>query len=73
MGEGKQRECLCTLSWSVHHNLTRDGYIEFTCCCVQARFLGMETKNTLFLVMLYSTLINNVFKALTLFLYKYVA
>jgi hypothetical protein len=28
----------------VHHNLARDGYIEFTCCCVQARFLGKETK-----------------------------
>ncbi len=43
-GERKQRECLCPLSWSVHHNVARDGYIEFTCCCVQARFLGMETK-----------------------------
>jgi len=42
--DGKQRTCLCPLSWSIHHNITRDGYIESTCCCVQARFLGMETK-----------------------------
>ncbi len=25
-------------------NLAGEGYIESTCCCVQARFLGMETK-----------------------------
>ncbi len=25
-------------------NLARDGYTESTCCCVQARFLGKETK-----------------------------
>ncbi len=43
-GEGKQRECLCHLSWSVHHNLCREGYLESTCCCVQARFVGMKTK-----------------------------
>jgi hypothetical protein len=43
-GERKQRECLCPLSLSIHHNLACDGYIESTCCCVQARFLGMETK-----------------------------
>jgi hypothetical protein len=43
-----------------------------TCCCVQARFLGME-KNTLFFVMIYSALFNNVYKALNLFLNKYVA
>jgi hypothetical protein len=43
-GEGKQRECLCPLGWNVHNNMARDGYIEPTCCCVQARFLGMETK-----------------------------
>jgi hypothetical protein len=36
--ERKQRECVCPLSWSVHHNLARDGYIESTCCCVEARF-----------------------------------
>jgi hypothetical protein len=28
-------------------NLARDGYIESTCYCVQARFLGMEA-NVLF-------------------------
>jgi hypothetical protein len=43
---------------SVHHNLAHEGYIESTCCCVQARY-----KNTPFLVML---LLNNVFKALNL-------
>ncbi len=70
-GDGKQRECLCTLSWSVHHNLTRDGYIEPTCFYVQARFFG---KNALFLVMVYSVLFNNVlFKSFILFLNKYVA
>ncbi len=42
--EKKQKEFLCPLSWSVHRNLARDGYIESTCCCVQARFLDMETK-----------------------------
>ncbi len=40
------------LSWSVHHSLTRDGYIESTYCCVQARFLGLETK-ILFSLLLY--------------------
>jgi hypothetical protein len=42
--EEKQKEFLRPLSWSDHHNLARDGYIGNTCCCVQARFLGMETK-----------------------------
>jgi hypothetical protein len=32
------------LSWSVHHNLAGEGYIESTCCFVKARFLGMQTK-----------------------------
>jgi hypothetical protein len=55
-GEGTQREYLCPLSWSVHHNLARDGYIESTCCYVQARFLLFRhgNKNTLFLIMVYS-------------------
>jgi hypothetical protein len=35
---------ICPLSRSVHHNVVHDGYIEFTCCCVQAKFVGMETK-----------------------------
>jgi hypothetical protein len=38
---------------SVHHNLARDGYIESTCCRVQATFLGLK-KKTLFLFMVYS-------------------
>jgi hypothetical protein len=42
--EEKKEEFLCPLSWSIHHNLALDGYIESTCCSVQARFLGMETK-----------------------------
>jgi hypothetical protein len=40
---------------------------------VLARFLGMETTNTLSRVIVYSALFNNVFKALNLFLNKYVA
>jgi hypothetical protein len=42
--EKKQKEFFCPLSWSEHNKLARDGYKESTCCCVQARFLGMETK-----------------------------
>ncbi len=38
-----------------------------TCCCVQAIFLGLENKNTLFLVMVNSALFNDAFKALNLF------
>ncbi len=41
--EKKQQEIICPVIWSIYHNLARDGYIESTCCCVQARFLGMET------------------------------
>jgi hypothetical protein len=70
--EEKQKQFLCPLSWSIHHNLACDGYIESTCCYVQARFLGMK-KNTLSLGMVYSALFNKVFKALHLFLNKYVA
>jgi hypothetical protein len=41
--EEKKEEFLCPLSWSVHHNLARKDYTESTtCCCVLARFLGME-------------------------------
>jgi hypothetical protein len=34
------------LSWSVrvHYNLAPGGYIESSCCCVQASFLCKETK-----------------------------
>jgi hypothetical protein len=71
--EEKQKEFLCPLSWSIHHNLACDGYIESTCFCVQTRFLGMETRNTLSLGMVYSASFNNVLKALNLFLNKYVA
>jgi hypothetical protein len=63
--EEKQKEFLCALSWSVHYNLARDGYIESTCCCVQAKF-----KDTLSRVMLYSALFNNELKALNLLLNK---
>jgi hypothetical protein len=70
--EEKQKEFICPLSWSVQHNLARDGYIESTSCCVQARFRHWN-KNTFSLVMVYSAQFNNVFKALNLFLYKYVA
>ncbi len=35
----KQKEFFCM---SALHNLGRDGYIESTCSCVQARFLGIE-------------------------------
>jgi hypothetical protein len=48
--EEKQKEFLCPLSWSVHHNLARDGYIESTRCSAvskQARFLGMERARTI--------------------------
>jgi hypothetical protein len=45
-GESQKREWVCPLSWSVHYNLVGEGYIESICCCVQARFLGMETKNS---------------------------
>ncbi len=71
--EEKQKQFLCPLSWSIHHNLACDGYIESTFCCVQARFLGIETKNTLSLGMVYSAPFNNIFKALNLILNKYVA
>ncbi len=55
--------------WSVYHNLAYDGYIEFTCCCVQARFLDMETKIFLSLLWyIYSALFYNVFKAFNFFL-----
>jgi hypothetical protein len=43
-GENRKREWVCPLSWGIHYNLAGEGYIESTCCCVQARFLGMETK-----------------------------
>jgi hypothetical protein len=43
-GGEKRRSLSALISWSVHHNLAPDGYIESTCSCVQARFLGMETQ-----------------------------
>ncbi len=42
--EEKKEKFLCPVSWCVHHNLAHDGYIDFACCCVQAKFLGRETK-----------------------------
>jgi hypothetical protein len=43
-GRGEQREFLYPLCWSAHHNLSRNVYIESTCCYVQASFLAMESK-----------------------------
>jgi hypothetical protein len=60
----KQKKFLCHLSWSVHRNLAREGFIEPTCYGAQPRLLGMDTKNTLSFVMVYSALFNNEFKAL---------
>jgi hypothetical protein len=70
-GRGKQRVYLCPLSRSLNYNLTHHGYKEATCCYVQERFLGMETK--IFFSLLYSALFGNIFKALNIFLNKYVA
>jgi hypothetical protein len=42
--EEKREEFLCPLSWSIHHNLARDGYIKSTCVCAQAGLSGMVTK-----------------------------
>ncbi len=67
--EEKQKEFLCSLSRRVHHDLARDGYIESTCCCVQARFRHWNT-NTFSLLIVFSALFIKVFKALNLFLYK---
>jgi hypothetical protein len=66
--EGKSRdsENFSALSAGAY-TTTGEGYIESTCCCVQARFLGMENKKTLFLVKVYSVLFHNVCKALNLF------
>ncbi len=72
--EEKQKDFICPLSWCVHHNLARNGYIESTCCCVLSKIFRHGNKNnTLFLVMVYSALFNTVFKVLNLFLNKYVA
>ncbi len=49
-----------------------DGYNEYTFFFVKARFLRHGNKNTLSLVVVYSALFNNVFKALN-FLNKYLA
>jgi hypothetical protein len=44
-GRKKQKEFTYLPSHlELHHNLAHVGYTESTCCCVQARFLGMETK-----------------------------
>jgi hypothetical protein len=50
-----------------------DGYIESTCCCVQARFLGLEIKIPVLFSLLCYIQHYLVFKALNLFLNKYVA
>jgi hypothetical protein len=59
-GEGKQRECIFPLSWSVHHNLAHDGYIESTC---PSKIFRHGNKNTLFLCRVYSALFKNAFQA----------
>jgi hypothetical protein len=46
--EARQRECISILSalsaLAYTTDMAHDGYKESTCCFVQARFLGMETK-----------------------------
>jgi hypothetical protein len=42
--ERGKSENFSALSAEVNQNLACDGYIESTCCCVQAIFLSMETK-----------------------------
>jgi hypothetical protein len=42
--EEKQKQFLCPLSWTVQHNLARDGYIESTWYEDQERFFCMGTK-----------------------------
>jgi|688.fasta_scaffold1975943_1 hypothetical protein len=42
--EEKREVFLCPLSWNIHHNLARDGYIDSTSFCVQAGLSGMVTE-----------------------------
>jgi hypothetical protein len=60
--EEKKEECICPLCWRIHHNCARNAYI-IESWKQQYSFLGM----------VHSALFNNVFKALNLFLNKYVA
>ncbi len=55
---------------TARNNLAHDGYIESTCCCVQAKFLGMGTKYSFPYYGIYSVICNHVFKALNKFLNK---
>ncbi len=69
--EKKQKEFLCLLrcQWSVHHNLVT---LSPPVAVSKLDFFAWK-QNILYLVMVYSALYNNVFKALALFLNKYVA
>ena len=64
--EEKNGEFLCPLSRSMQYNFALDDYIESTCCCVHARFIGMETKIILFPLLWYiqAHFFYNVFEAL---------
>ncbi len=62
-GERKQRECLCPLNWSVYATtwLVMVDRVHLLLC--PSKIFRHENKNTLFLVMVYLALFNNVFKA----------
>jgi hypothetical protein len=51
--------------------LARDGFIESLLLC-PSKIFRQEKKNTLSLVMAYSTLFNNVFNSLNLFLNDFI-
>ncbi len=72
--EKRVEELLCPLSWSVHYSTTSLVMVTLSpsCCCAQARFLGMETKIFLWWYIQHYK-ICCVFKALHLFLNEYVA
>ncbi len=43
-GRREKKDFLYPLSWSVHRNLARDGYIESTCCCTHRVHILVEMK-----------------------------
>jgi hypothetical protein len=51
--EEKRGEFLCPLSWSVHYNFARDGYIESTVLLCPSKNFSHGNKNTLSLVIVY--------------------
>jgi hypothetical protein len=65
--EEKQKEFLCLLSWSVHNTI----WLVMVTLSPPVAVPKAWYKNTLSLVMVYSPLFNDVFKALNLFLNKY--